>query len=231
MHRDLKPSNCMVNSNCDLKLIDFGMARSVSEFVSEFNNEMTVYCTTRYYRAPENVLTSKYSSKIDVWSAGKKIHALSPKLFRSHFFAGCILAEMNTRKVLFKGNDYIDQLNEIFSTIGTPSSHSLEKVCDKDALAFVQKLEYHPKKDLSELFAGSDPSSVQLIEKMLSFDPEERFSVEEAISHPFLHSFHDPQEEPLAQSPLSFHFEEQELSLEKIHELIDNEIEFCSLNN
>ena len=81
VHRDLKPSNILVNENCDLKICDFGLARIQDP-------QMTGYVSTRYYRAPEIMLTwQKYDVSVDIWSTG------------------CIFAEMLGGKPLFPGKD------------------------------------------------------------------------------------------------------------------------------
>ena len=91
LHRDLKPSNLLLNSNCDLKIGDFGLARTTSE--TDF---MTEYVVTRWYRAPELLLNcSEYTAAIDIWSVG------------------CILGEILTREPLFPGKDYVHQLRLI----------------------------------------------------------------------------------------------------------------------
>lgn len=91
LHRDLKPSNLFLNANCDLKIADFGLARTTSE-----TDLMTEYVVTRWYRAPELLLNcSQYTAAIDVWSVG------------------CILGEIVTRQPLFPGRDYIQQLKLI----------------------------------------------------------------------------------------------------------------------
>jgi len=87
LHRDLKPSNLLLNANCDLKVCDFGLARSAAS-VEDNSGFMTEYVATRWYRAPEIMLTFKeYTKAIDVWSVG------------------CILAEMLSGKPLFPGKD------------------------------------------------------------------------------------------------------------------------------
>lgn len=91
LHRDLKPSNLLLNANCDLKIGDFGLARTTSE--TDF---MTEYVVTRWYRAPELLLNcSEYTAAIDIWSVG------------------CILGEIGTREPLFPGKDYVHQLRLI----------------------------------------------------------------------------------------------------------------------
>ncbi len=88
LHRDLKPSNLLVNANCELKIADFGLARTTSD-----TNFMTEYVVTRWYRAPELLLNcSEYTEAIDVWSVG------------------CIFMELLNRKPLFPGKDYVQQL-------------------------------------------------------------------------------------------------------------------------
>lgn len=76
LHRDLKPSNILINSNCQIKICDFGLSRTM---VSEFFNKpiMTEFIATRWYRAPEVLLGSKYySTKSDMWSLGCLIYEL-----------------------------------------------------------------------------------------------------------------------------------------------------------
>lgn len=91
LHRDLRPSNLLLNAKCDLKIGDFGLARTTTE-----NDFMMEYVVTRWYRAPELLLNCcEYTQAIDMWSVG------------------CILGEMMTREPLFPGKDYVDQLRLI----------------------------------------------------------------------------------------------------------------------
>ena len=93
LHRDLKPSNLLLNANCDLKVCDFGLARSAAS-TDDNSGFMTEYVATRWYRAPEIMLTFKeYTKAIDVWSVG------------------CILAEMLSGKPLFPGKDCMSPLH------------------------------------------------------------------------------------------------------------------------
>ena len=96
LHRDLKPGNLLVNSNCELKIGDFGMARGLCSSPSEQKRVMTEYVATRWYRAPELMLSlNEYSQAIDMWSVG------------------CIFAEMLGRRPLFPGTNYLNQLQVV----------------------------------------------------------------------------------------------------------------------
>jgi p38 MAP kinase len=104
IHRDLKPSNIAVNEDCELKILDFGLARPTE-------TEMTGYVATRWYRAPEIMLNwMHYNQTVDIWSVG------------------CIMAELLTGRTLFPGTDHIHQLNLIMEILGTPSDDFMQKI-------------------------------------------------------------------------------------------------------
>ncbi|KAL0283825.1 UNVERIFIED_CONTAM: Mitogen-activated protein kinaseMMK2 [Sesamum angustifolium] len=198
LHRDLKPSNLFLNANCDLKIGDFGLARTTSE--TDF---MTEYVVTRWYRAPELLLNcSEYTTAIDVWSAG------------------CILAEIVTREPLFPGKDYVHQLKLITELLGTPDEASLKFLRSDNAKRYVKHLPMFPKQNLSARFPNLSPLALDLLGKMLIFDPDQRITVDEALCHPFLSSLHDINDEPICSSPFSFDFEQPSTTEENIKELI-----------
>lgn len=174
IHRDLKPNNIGVNQNVELRILDFGLARSMAE-------EMTGYVVCRWYRAPEIILNwMHYNSNVDMWSVG------------------CILGEMITGKPLFKGSDHIDQLTKILNLVGKPSEAFIHGIASKDAQTYIRNLPNIPRKNFKDFFAKGTPLAVDFLEKTLDLDPSTRINVETAIRHPYLSAYHDPADEPLA---------------------------------
>ena len=213
LHRDLKPGNLLLNANCDLKICDFGLARTalVDAEASEF---MTEYVVTRWYRAPELLLScAEYTSAIDVWSVG------------------CIFAELLGRKTLFPGKDYVHQLNLIMRVIGTPQNPSeLDFINNEKAKRYIKSLPVTARCSFQKLFPNASPKAVDLVDKMLVLDPARRITVEEALAHPYLESLHDEVDEPCAESPFTFDFEDgaQYLTDADVRGLIYDEL--CALS-
>ncbi|KAI3453751.1 hypothetical protein Pfo_010414 [Paulownia fortunei] len=198
LHRDLKPSNLFLNANCDLKIGDFGLARTTSE--TDF---MTEYVVTRWYRAPELLLNcSEYTAAIDVWSVG------------------CILAEIMTREPLFPGKDYVHQLRLITELIGTPDEASLKFLRSDNARRYVKQLPLFPKQQFPARFPNMSPLALDLLGKMLVFDPNQRITVDEALCHPYLSTLHRINDEPICSRPFSFDFEQPSITVENVKELI-----------
>eukprot|EP00126_Sphaerothecum_destruens_P006559 Sdes_comp19419_c0_seq1m10771 len=187
IHRDLKPSNIAVNENCDLKILDFGLARIADP-------EMTGYVATRWYRAPEIMLTWKrYDKAVDIWSVG------------------CIFSELLTQKTLFPGTDHVNQLTLITDVVGTPNDKVIDSIESETARNYVKSMPKREKIPLSRLLPRASPTALDLLEKMLVFDPSARITAEEALKHPYLAQFHDPNDEP-ASSTFDDAFEGKDLS-------------------
>ena len=156
LHRDLKPSNLLVNSNCDLAVCDFGLARGVAE-----DETLTEYVVTRWYRAPELLTEAqKYGPGVDIWSMG------------------CILAEVINRKPLFRGRDYMNQLEVIISVIGTPTGEDLDFITNDAARKHIQNMPYSEKVPLAKVLPKASALALDLIEKMLVFNPNKRITTE-----------------------------------------------------
>ncbi|ODQ77200.1 hypothetical protein BABINDRAFT_42140 [Babjeviella inositovora NRRL Y-12698] len=204
LHRDLKPGNLLVNADCELKICDFGLARGFSSDPATNNGFLTEYVATRWYRAPEIMLSfQSYTKAIDIWSVG------------------CILAELLGGKPIFRGKDYVDQLNQILYIVGTPDETTLQRIGSKRAQEYVRSLPFMPKVPFSQLYPNANPDGLDLLEKMLTLDPSQRITAEEALEHPYLNVWHDPSDEPVCTSKFDFSFESVEDSAVMRQMIID----------
>ena len=120
---------------------------------------------------------------------------------------GCILAELLGGRPFFKGRDYVDQLNQILHILGTPNEETLSRIGSSRAQEYVRNLPYMAKKPFPQLFASANPDALDLLDRMLAFDPSSRISVEQALEHPYLHIWHDASDEPDCPSTFNFDFE------------------------
>lgn len=175
IHRDLKPGNLAINQDCELKILDFGLARQA-------DIEMTGYVVTRWYRAPEIILSwMHYTQTVDIWSVG------------------CIMAEMLLGHPLFKGTDHLDQLTEIMKITGTPTQEFINKLQSEDAKRYIEKLPKLRKKNLQTLLPNVSKHAVSVLEHMLLLDPDCRATSQEALEYPYFSDFREPEEETEAQ--------------------------------
>ncbi|XP_074713633.1 mitogen-activated protein kinase 7 isoform X2 [Strix uralensis] len=207
LHRDLKPSNLLVNENCELKIGDFGMARGLGADPRHAKAFLTEYVATRWYRAPELLLSlHRYTRAIDMWSVG------------------CIFAEMLGRRQLFPGRNYVHQLQLIMAVLGTPPATVMAAIGAERVRAYVQSLPPRPAVPWESLFGDAEPAALALLGRMLRFDPRERVGVAEALRHPFLAKYHDPEDEPECVPAFDFAFDRRALTKEEIKAAIVAEI-------
>ncbi|KAI0700423.1 Pkinase-domain-containing protein [Cytidiella melzeri] len=190
LHRDLKPQNLLINRKGELKLGDFGLARAFGVPVNTFSNEVV----TLWYRAPDVLLGSRtYSTSIDVWSCG------------------CIFAEMISGVPLFRGRDNQDQLLHIMRIIGTPSESIIRRITSEsgDAAAAQKQYPRYPKIPFSSVLPKASPQAIDLLERLLQFDPHKRISAAEALNHPYFTAQGQlpyPMPTPGSMAPPSFNF-------------------------
>ena len=210
LHRDLKPGNLLVNADCELKICDFGLARGFdpdqNTVMSGQQEFMTEYVATRWYRAPEIMLSHQnYNTAIDLWSVG------------------CILAELLGRRPIFKGSDYVDQLNQILYYIGTPSETMLRRVASPRAQQYIRSLPFKAPVPFEQLYPQATPLAIDMLRRLLSFDPSQRITCDEALEHPYLAVWHDPNDEPVCANKFDFSFEQVD-DIEGMKKLILQEV-------
>lgn len=183
IHRDITPANILVNTNCDLKICDFGLAKEEST-QGEY---MTDYVTMRWYRAPELVMEDKnYSVEIDVWGVG------------------CILGELLGSRPLFQGTDRVNQLDKIVDLIGKPTEEDINSVGSAAAQKYIKKKADKPTIDWRRQYPKATEEALDLLKRMLMFNPKHRISVLEAMHHPFLSSLHDPADDAIERRLFTF---------------------------
>eukprot|EP00270_Netrium_digitus_P009733 TRINITY_DN2979_c0_g1_i1.p1 TRINITY_DN2979_c0_g1~~TRINITY_DN2979_c0_g1_i1.p1 ORF type:complete len:309 (+),score=70.09 TRINITY_DN2979_c0_g1_i1:479-1405(+) len=166
MHRDLKPQNLLVDKEKGLlKIADLGLGRAFTVPLKSYTHEIV----TLWYRAPEVLLgATYYSTPVDIWSVG------------------CIFAEMARKTPLFPGDSELQQLLHIFKLLGTPSEASwpgVTKLRDWHEFPF-----WRPQslaKVVPELSDYNNGTGIDLMEKMLQYDPAKRISAKEALQHPY----------------------------------------------
>jgi mitogen-activated protein kinase 7 len=117
------------------------------------------------------------------------------------------LAELLGGRPFFKGRDYVDQLNQILNHLGTPSEETLARIGSPRAQEYVRNLPFMPKTPFNRLFPNANPDALDLLDKMLAFDPSQRISVEQALEHPYLQIWHDASDEPPCPASFDFGFE------------------------
>jgi serine/threonine protein kinase len=209
LHRDLKPRNLLVNGNCDLKICDFGLSRAnIPEMMKA--GAMTDYISTRWYRAPELLCGAEiYTEAVDMWSIG------------------CIFAELLLRHPFLPGDDTENQLELIVNCFGQPEARYLQSFNDGRMLNIFQEMENQNEEGhFNDTFANCDPVAVDLLKKMLLYDPEERITIEDALKHEFIGDLHYAPDEPttVPVSAFDFDFEMYDLTIEEQKEIILDEI-------
>ncbi|XP_030332421.1 mitogen-activated protein kinase 15 [Strigops habroptila] len=181
IHRDQKPSNILLDADCFVKLCDFGLARSLCQMNEDrVNPTLTEYVATRWYRAPEILLSSRsYTKGVDMWSIG------------------CILGELLLGKPLFPGTSTVNQIEQILRVIPAPSPEDILAVQSDYRASVINRMSSRQRVTFEEILPSSTPlPALDLLKKLLVFNPDKRLTAEEALQHPYVKRFHCPAREP-----------------------------------
>lgn len=167
VHRDIKPENILIKENV-VKLADFGSCRGIYS-----KKPYTEYISTRWYRAPECLLTDGYYGQaMDIWGMG------------------CVIYEMLTCDPLFPGANEMDQIKRIHSVLGTPPQVVFDKF-----KPFSRNIKFNfpiqKGTGIRRLLTQYSPEVIDLIERMLIYDPDERITAKQALQHPWLKQLYD----------------------------------------
>lgn len=166
-HRDIKPENLLLQDST-LKLADFGSCRGIKS-----KPPFTEYISTRWYRAPECLLTDGwYTYKMDMWGVG------------------CVMFEVISLFPLFPGANELDQIQKIHNIIGTPHPDILEKMRKRSSH---MNFNFPPKvgTGIDKLLPDVNPDAIDLIKKLLAYNPDERYSARQALKHPYFKELRD----------------------------------------
>ena len=185
IHRDLKPSNILLNSECHAKVADFGLARSVAADNNDdgSNPVLTEYVATRWYRAPEILLGStKYTKAVDMWSVG------------------CILGELIIGKAIFPGTSTLNQIERVLELTGKPKPEDIESIESQLAWNIIGSINITKKKTYHSFFPKASEVAIDLLKRLLSFNPNNRLTAEESLKHKYVEQFSSPEEEIVCDS-------------------------------
>lgn len=177
IHRDIKGSNILVDSIGNLKIADFGLARTMKLLKEGEHPDYTNRVITIWYRPPELLLGStEYGREIDIWGVG------------------CLLIELYTKQATFQGFDEVSQLNKIFNIMGTPNFETWPEISNLPWFEML-KPKVNKVNQFKEYKDKMTDDSFDLAEKLLTLNPRKRITASEALKHEYFTN--EPKPEPL----------------------------------
>lgn len=185
LHRDLKPANVLMNSNCHVRICDFGLARTTMTKgqMATDHAVLTDYVATRWYRAPELLLGAQYYHEgVDMWSVG------------------CIMGEMVSGKPILKGRSTMNQLEKIVELTAKPPEEDVKPISStspyaKSMMESLGSIKQLPSASIMFL-VKADPKARRLMLTLLRFNPDKRPSAETCLEDAFVEKFHLQEAEP-----------------------------------
>ena len=137
---------------------------------------------------------------------------------------GCILAEMLSNRPMFPGKNYLDQIQKIQEILGTPGPDETSFIHNQRARSFLTGLPKRPRVAWSRLFPRAvTTGALELLDKLLAFDPSKRITVEEALAHDYMKTYYEPNDEPVYENPFTFDMEFDDLPTQQLKELVYKE--------
>jgi len=174
-HRDVKPENLLLLDD-DIKLADLGSCRGIYS-----RQPFTEYISTRWYRAPECLLTDgHYSFKMDL------------------FAAGCVCFEIVALFPLFPGQNEADQIQKIHNVLGTPSPDLLARKFKRNASHMDFNFPEKKGTGIDRLIPHADSDLVSLIKKLVRYDPDDRCLARQALKDPIFRDLREAERNPVA---------------------------------
>eukprot|EP01022_Parablepharisma_sp_SALTPOND_P033346 TRINITY_DN88533_c0_g1_i1.p1 TRINITY_DN88533_c0_g1~~TRINITY_DN88533_c0_g1_i1.p1 ORF type:complete len:354 (+),score=25.86 TRINITY_DN88533_c0_g1_i1:1887-2948(+) len=202
VHRDIKPGNLLVSDDYHLKICDFNLATTISATLESapdcpekievrLDNPLTEHVATRWYRAPELILISPfYDGKVDVWGAGCVFGELLGTLLDSKwkgplFPGGSCYPLSSLNEYSQEKCDENDEMVTILKFIGSPSGADLAFIDDQRKYQYMRNFPQYSPISTEKIFPGAGKEAIDLLKKMIEFNPDKRISVEEALAHNF----------------------------------------------
>eukprot|EP00978_Attheya_sp_CCMP212_P023224 scaffold70598_cov60-Attheya_sp.AAC.1 len=170
--------------------------------------QLTKHVVTRWYRAPELILIQPYTSAVDIWSLGCILAELlsmqegSVPSYQDRvpLFPGGSCYPLSGEGGSIKSDERLDQLSVIFGVIGTPSEEDVASI--GKANEYIKTLKIRKARPLESLYPAADPVAIDLLKKMLQFNPRKRCTAEQALEHDFFKGVRRLEMEKRADQPL-----------------------------